>query len=100
MRASARYNSASSGRSNPIRVRHFDGDGPTQLFVPCQVNEAEAPSSQQPFNPVAADSFRQFWMDGFGDRGLQIDERGRRQGIGSVHAGIADSRGHARDRLV
>ncbi len=46
------------GARNPIRVGHFDGDGAIQLFVPCPKNEAEAPSSQQPFNPIAANSFR------------------------------------------
>ena len=39
-------------------VRHLDGDGPVQLLILGQIDEAEAPFAQHFLDPVATDPLR------------------------------------------
>ena len=43
------------GLGDQLGVRHLDGDGPVQLLILSQIDEAEAPSAQHFLDPVSTD---------------------------------------------
>ncbi len=58
------------GSGDPLRMRHLNGHGSTQLLVTRKVDETKASLAEKLLNSIASDSFRQ-------DGGCTRDGRGR-----------------------